>query len=190
MTDEPRRDYLLAEYAAANDAYMHYDAFPWQVGTVLIAGVFVFWGFLLQIPKETVDVLFYPASFLVTIVMSIWILYCDHNRQIYIQKLDRIRDIERLLGFQQHLGWEVKEGSEPRYQTFGVSGHTLDVTVYLTVCFGGPILGSFWIGLSWFAILPLVPLPFVLFSICRNQYRLSCLRSKVTQERTESRRGG
>jgi len=26
------------EYAAANDTYMHYDNFSWQVGSVLLAG--------------------------------------------------------------------------------------------------------------------------------------------------------
>jgi hypothetical protein len=37
----PHTAALLAEYSATNDAYMHYDNFNWQVGSVLVAGSFV-----------------------------------------------------------------------------------------------------------------------------------------------------
>jgi len=39
---------LLAEYQATQESYLHHDALPWQIGGLLIAGVFVFWGFLLD----------------------------------------------------------------------------------------------------------------------------------------------
>lgn len=35
------------EYTVANNAYLHYDNFAWQVGAILIAGSFAYWGFLL-----------------------------------------------------------------------------------------------------------------------------------------------
>jgi hypothetical protein len=76
--EKPNVESLLAEYAAANDAYMHYDNFSWQVGAVLIAGAFVFWGFLIDRNVEPVP--FVVGSVLVAILMSLWMMYSSHNR--------------------------------------------------------------------------------------------------------------
>jgi hypothetical protein len=43
---KPTDESLHVEYIATNDAYMHYDNYAWHVGAILIAGAFVFWGFL------------------------------------------------------------------------------------------------------------------------------------------------
>ena len=66
-------DRYLTEYSTTHDAYLHYDTFSWQVGTVLVAAVFVFLGFLLQ-PDVTDPRLFAAGSILVSILMSAWIL--------------------------------------------------------------------------------------------------------------------
>ena len=129
----PTAEALLAEYAATNQAYLHYDAFSWQVGSVLLAGVFVFWGFLLQ--AQPSGALFAVSGLLVTLIMSTWALYADHNRQIYLQKLDRLHEIERELGLKQHLRWISGD-----CRTFGPKGHTLDFAVYVVSCLGGPLI--------------------------------------------------
>ncbi len=97
------KDALLTEYSATNDAYMHYDNFSWQVGSVLIAGVFVFWGFLSD-PNVEANLII-ASSILISILMSAWMLYSDHNRQIFLCKLHRLYEIENLLGLKQHLRW-------------------------------------------------------------------------------------
>src|SRR5439155_22571323 len=69
---------MLAEYQAAQDCYLHYDAFRWQAGSILIAGVFVFWGFLLsRIPPPSTRA-FGVASLMVMALMTIWILFAQH----------------------------------------------------------------------------------------------------------------
>lgn len=39
-------DKKIAEYQATQDCYLHYDSFRWQSGSLIVAGVFVFWGFI------------------------------------------------------------------------------------------------------------------------------------------------
>jgi hypothetical protein len=80
---------------------MHYDSYSWQVGAVLIAGAFIFWGFLLN--KNVGYFLLFISSLLITLLMSAWIFYTSHNRQIYLSKLHRIHEIEKMLGLKQHL---------------------------------------------------------------------------------------
>src|SRR5882762_5798658 len=130
---DPSTEALLSEYAATNEAYLHYDAFSWQVGSVLVAGVFVFWGFLLQEAPD--DALFVASGLLVTVIMSAWALYADHNRQIYLQKLDRLHDIELRLGFKQHVLWLTGY-----YRTFGPKGHVLYLAIYFVMCIGAPVI--------------------------------------------------
>ena len=86
-------EYVVAEYEAAHGAYLQYDGFRWQAGSLLIAGAFVFLGLLStaadQSPKASI------GSLIVTGVMSIWILYAQHYRQLYLFKLDRIYSSSR-----------------------------------------------------------------------------------------------
>ncbi len=150
------------EYAATNDAYMHYDNFSWQVGTVLIAGVFVFWGFLLD-KNPQLDVLV-AANLLVCSLMSIWLLYTAHNRQIYLFKLHRIHELEKFLGMRQHRRFKDWENDEPRLYKLGskIVGHNLDDSIYIVSSLGGPILGWFNHGFDpWLAL----PLPIVLLVV-------------------------
>jgi len=154
-------DVLIAEYQAAQDCYLHYDNFPWQVGTLLVAGVFVFWGLLLS-QTENADLLLVGlASFLVSILMSLWLLYVAHARQIYLAKLDRIQEIERILGMEQHRRFVKGESAQKHYRIFGVMGHRLNVGIYFIACLGGPLLGCVQSGYSpW--LIPAALLPFAI----------------------------
>ena len=127
------------EYAAANDTYMHYDNFSWQVGSVLLAGVFIYWGFIVSNPPKLSILL--VSNLLICLIMSIWLLYTEHNRQIYLFKLHRIRELEKQLGMFQHRRF-TKEGSNPRvYALNQPRGHYLDDAIYIIVSLGGLLPG-------------------------------------------------
>ena len=166
------------EYSATHDAYLHYDTFSWQVGAVLVAGVFVFLGFLLQLNVTDVK-LFVAGSTIVTILMSAWILYADHNRQIYLQKLDRIHQLELHLGFQQHLRWIGTKSDPGPCRYFGPSGHSLNVLIYAVSCLSPTLIGWVKLGLSpWFA-LPVSICLAVLLVLFVNSRRLGDLRESL-----------
>ena len=71
-----RREVLLTEYSAANAIYLQYDGFRWQAGSFLIAGVFVYWGFLIQ--AHSPAALVAASSLLVGSLMSCWFLFAMH----------------------------------------------------------------------------------------------------------------
>lgn len=124
------------EYAATNDAYMHYDNFSWQVGSVLLVGVFAYWGFIVSagdLPARNLLL----GNLLVCLLMSVWLLYAAHNRQIYLFKLHRIRELETLMGMLQHRRFVKYNGRKAVYSISGPHGHFLDVAVYLIVSSGG-----------------------------------------------------
>jgi hypothetical protein len=123
---------LRAEYSATNDAYLHYDNFTWQVGAILIVGAFAYWGFLLQSPpKHFLDINI--GNFFVTLIMSIWLLYSSHNRQIYLYKLHRIHFLERELGMEQHL--RFRNDFSDHYKVWP-KGHYLDRVIYIAISVG------------------------------------------------------
>lgn len=96
----PSEESLIAEYAAANDAYMHYDNFSWQVGAVLIAGTFVFWGFL---TGDTIEFsLFVVGSTLVTIGLPVPLVVAilwrtRRNERTLKNYLERVKEAEQNL---------------------------------------------------------------------------------------------
>jgi hypothetical protein len=132
------------EYAATNDAYMHYDNFSWQVGAVLIAGVFVYWGFLITSTslKLTVGLV---GNMLVCALMSIWLLYTEHNRQIYLFKLHRIHELEEQLEMFQHRRFKEWGQKEPKkYSLNRPVGRYLDDAIYVIASLGGIL--PVWLG--------------------------------------------
>jgi hypothetical protein len=132
---------LLVEYEATQAAYLHYDGFRWQAGSFLIAGVFIFWGLVVQQPTE--PRVGAAASFLVTGLMSTWLLFAYHYREIYMYKLRRIHEIELELGMEQHL--RFRRGNPATEITHRVSrprGHELDLAVYLLTVLGTPLLAG------------------------------------------------
>ncbi len=124
------------EYGATHEAYIHYDDFTWKVGTVLIASVFIFWGFLLDKNPDLDRMCL--ANLLVCITLSVWALYAAHNRQIYRYKVHRLHELELLLGMAQHLRFV---GAEPVYRTTGPRGHWLNNATYVIASLGGALLG-------------------------------------------------
>jgi hypothetical protein len=166
------KDALLTEYSATNDAYMHYDNLSWQVGSVLIAGVFVFWGFLSD-PNVEANLII-ASSILISILMSAWMLYSDHNRQIFLCKLHRLYEIENLLGLKQHLRWGgLGKKSEPDYRTFGPSGHSLNAFIYAMTSLGAPVIAFIRGERTILLAVPILIVVGVLIWINRNEGSLS-----------------
>ncbi|MDH6465767.1 hypothetical protein M2302_005969 [Micromonospora sp. A200] len=149
------RENLLAEYSSCQATYLHYDAFRWQSGSFLLAGVFVFWGLLVQQPLEPAVVA--AGAMLAALLMSAWALFAHHYRQIYLYKLHRLKEIEKLLGMEQHRRFDRSRPGH--YVLFGPRGHVLDVFVYVVVALGGAGIGATRNG---FSPLHLLPAPLVL----------------------------
>lgn len=160
MSDIENQDALLAEYSAANDSYMHYDDFSWQVGSILMAGVFVFWGFLSN--ENINENIIVVCSILIVALMSTWMLYSAHNRQIYLFKLHRLHEIENIFGLKQHLRWIRLNGKESEYSTEGPSGHTLNAIIYIVTSLGAPLIAYIKNIRSYYLILTVAIVLFVL----------------------------
>lgn len=160
------RDVLLVEYSAANDVYLTYDGFRWQAGSFLIAGVFVYWGFLIQsTPSEMVVGV---SSVLVASLMSCWLLFASHYRQLYLLKLRRLHEIELLLGMEQHLRFTpLARGFQ--YKSQGIRGHHIDNVVYVLTAVGGSVLAIAKNGFSYWDLAVFLLVPFVIWRATRNE---------------------
>jgi len=127
------------EYSAGQVAYLHYDLFGWHVGSVLIAAAFIFWGFILSSSNVFLEAL--VGNLLICSLMSIWRIYAEHYRQIYLFKLHRIRQLEFKLGMWQHRRFvKGPESDEPVYALNGPAGHVLNDLIYAIVSLGGLFL--------------------------------------------------
>lgn len=140
---KPDDDTLRVEYTVAQEDYIHNDSLPWQIGAILIVGIFISWSFLLE---EQVEIkLFIIVSSLSTILMTIWFMFAHHYRQTYLCKLNRMKEIERCLGMELHSRWDDKMPCEQRsyYHTFGPRGIHMITMIYCLMCLGGPVIGLF-----------------------------------------------
>jgi hypothetical protein len=180
MTDS--QDYLLVEYQAAQDTYLHHDSLPWQVGGLLIAGVFVFWGFILDKSANPTTIAW--ASLLVTALMSTWVLYAHQVRQIYRCKLDRIQEIERQLGMEQHRRFDKGDNTVKHYRYFGPSGFHLNLAIYTIASLGGLLLGYTQSGWDATFILPIALFAVIFAWVLINERRLNSLLKKYAESRT------
>jgi hypothetical protein len=167
---EQTTDSLIAEYQATQDGYLHYDSFRWQSGSLLLAGVFVFWGFLITSPTtpESPQVVGL-SGMLVWFLMSIWILFAHHYRQIYLCKIHRLWELEPILLMKQHIRFKDKK----EYRTFGLKGHQLDMILYAVVCIGGSVLGIVKANTITVVLLaPILVTLVVLIWVSWNEYRI------------------
>ena len=159
---------------------MHYDNFPWQVGSVLIAGVFVFWGLLINSAFN--DPVLISAAIAVVVLMSSWLLYADHNRQIYMCKLHRMHQIERELDLWQHRGWvQVLPQSNLIYRTFGIRGHRLNEVIFAVASLGTIVVGTIKNGWNWFYMLPIGLWVIALAFMRWNQKRFRAHMAKIRE---------
>jgi hypothetical protein len=183
---DSRESNARLEYGAANDSYLHYDNFSWQVGSVLVVGAFVFWGFLLSAPDN--PPLLACANLVVCLLMSAWILYTSHNRELYLWKLHRLRELEEVLGMWQHRRFVAFAGSDPEYTLHWPPGHVIDYFVYALVSLGGPalvVLTKATTSWPWLSVL--INLLVVIVVLVRAVTVVQCVKSSIRAK--ESMRG-
>lgn len=167
----------IAEYQATQACFVHFDSFAWQVGAILIAGTFVFWGIIASGGDLEPKVLGI-ACLLISWFMSIWFLYNAHNREIYLRKLERIRELERNLMMQQHRRFKPDKDIKVVYQDRGPGGHDLDYFIYSLTSLGGPLIGYAKIGASGWLLLPI---PFWLFIILWVFVRATTVKQEINR---------
>ena len=187
MSEPEVRDpsFVAAEYAATNATYLQYDAFRWQAGGLLFAGAFVFLGFL--ITGETTAVSLWVGSLIVAAVMGFWMLYAQHYRQLYLFKINRLLELEHVMGAEQHRRFHEGQGvDDARYPKVGIRGHNLDQLVYLALALGGPLLAAVqhkWSGPMWLVV---ATVPAVLVTV---RYQDRKVRDHLDSRPTEFRSG-
>ncbi len=145
----PTNESLLVEYEGCLAAVLHYDNYKWGAGSFLIAGVFIFWGAVFS--GDANAALFLPGSLIVTLVLAVWLMYAEHNRQIYMLKLHRVWEIESLLGMVGNLRFRRLRG-EAFYHTIGIRGHELDRLMFFLLGVGGPALAYVSQGFRWWQL--------------------------------------
>jgi len=153
LTPKEQINAWTTEYEAIERAYMHYDNFAWQVGSTLIAGVFMLWGLILLNTEEPPPYWRYGvmlvADWLVTLVMSIWFVYTCHCRYIYLFKLQRAWELELRYGIEQNIRFVAEEilGKKLKihYEIPGPSGYQLNYWIYFLITWGHA-------GLTYFSL--------------------------------------
>lgn len=172
---QPNNEILLAEYSSTNSVYVHFDSYSWSVGSVLIASVFIFWGFMISVDLSAKFNIYSAiiGAALVNILSSLWLLYADHNRQIVLSKLHRIHEIERKLGMKQHLRWVKNAKGKNIYRTFGLKGHWIDRIIYLVISAGTPIIGIAKFGYDIYWLAPLIIILISWVWVIVNQKRIA-----------------
>lgn len=141
-------EYIVAEYEAATAAYLAYDSYRWQSGSLLIAGAFVFLGLLASAPTdEMIDF----GAFIVAFVMSLWLLYSQHHRNLFLFKLDRVAELEAQMGGEQNL--RFRGAGAKQYRRVGPAGHHMDRIMALGLCCAGPGLALLKGSAGLFSIL-------------------------------------
>jgi hypothetical protein len=128
----------LVEYQATQDTVLHYDNFTWHVGAVLLAGVFVFWGFLLDKQPGAGQVA--VGITLLNLILAAWQAYASHNRQIYKYKVHRLQELEAMLKMQQHTRFGAVGGSSPAYPLTRVRGNLTERFIYVVGSMGSLLL--------------------------------------------------
>ncbi len=145
-------------------AYLQYDAFRWQASGLLFAGAFVFLGFLIS--KGTTAASLWVGSLLVAVVTSFWMLHAQHYRQLYLYKINRLLELEHVMGAEQHRRFHLGQGvDDRRYPTIGIRGHHLDQLEYSAIALGGPLLGAVEHQWSWPMWLTVATVPAVLVTV-------------------------
>jgi hypothetical protein len=168
-------DEKIAEYEATQASYLHYDSFRWQAGSLLIAGVFVFWGLLISTSPPATSKIIGLSGLLVSFLMTIWVLFAHHYRQIYLCKLHRMHELENDLSFEQHRRF-LSEGVEGRkYKIFGPKGHNLDLAIYILSSLGGSFVGWMQVGLDYWLCFPIPIVVLVTSYVLLNEHRIKKL---------------
>ncbi|MFZ6781154.1 hypothetical protein ACO0LD_30335 [Undibacterium sp. Ji83W] len=111
MSDDNEFEKKKLEYSAAQEMLRHYDSLSWQIGSILIAAVFLLTGLVLR--KEAIDLIqskeFYSFAIVVGLpvfslfVLLCWLLWYLRCRHLYNLRSETLHRLEIELGFYHHL---------------------------------------------------------------------------------------
>ena len=137
----------LVEYQAGTSAYLSADNFPWQVGAVLMVAATILWGVVLigNVDANSTSI----GLWLVSLIFSVWYLYANHNRQIYLMMLRTLAEIESEFGMEfNRRFWKTEDLKNPElnlaptryeYVLRFPRGHQLNCAFYILGSLGGPV---------------------------------------------------
>lgn len=95
---QERRKELLKEYELTQQMAIHYDALNWQIGSILIAGIFISIGII----GDRFDI--YPLLSAISLfILIIWNRFYFRHKAIQDTKFERLHSIENELNLRQHL---------------------------------------------------------------------------------------
>jgi len=129
---------LLAEYQAAIAGFHHYDTFRWDAGSLLVAGSLVLLGLLFSY-KEINVLTLSVSSIFITLLLSAWLFFANHYRQLYMAKVLRMHEIEADLGMSLNRNLGIF-GKNTKLNIYGPKGHDIDTFIYITMSAFGPFL--------------------------------------------------
>jgi hypothetical protein len=171
-TDEnTRKDSLLAEYKSAHDSFHNFDAFRWRSGSMVIGVSVVLWGFFFSGQTPPVNEKVAVVSVFTSILLSCWLFYANHYRQLYMIKLYRIHQIEHEMGMTLNARLGFRGLPNTGFKVYGLKGHYVDMVVYVLVSLFGPFYNFInnWVsGVkgTWYDVLiPFLSVPIVVLSI-------------------------
>ena len=159
--NEKDQNVLLSEYQAAVAGFHHYDSFRWQAGSLIIAGSLVVWGLLLS--DSSTPKAIGITSIFITSLLSAWIFFAHHYRQLYMTKAHRIHEIEKALGMKLNIRLGFLGEGDIKYPIHGFKGHNLDIFIYIVISIFGPVLS--WLEATCFSYWLLSPIPIIAFTV-------------------------
>jgi hypothetical protein len=112
------------------------------------------------------------ASTVTTLLLSTWILFSAHHRHLYMFKIDRLLELEDLLGAEQHRRFNAFTGVAKIYPRIGPRGHQLDLAVFVLLSFTGPGLAVVSRGVHVGLLLPVLIVVAVIVATVINERRV------------------
>ncbi|MBA4374110.1 MAG: hypothetical protein C0402_14770 [Thermodesulfovibrio sp.] len=165
---------LLAEYQAAVAGFNHFDSFRWQSGSLLVAGSLVLWGIIFQGNTSDQKTIGFISLFISTL-LAVWILFAHHYRQIYMSKVYRIHEIEKILDMQLNRNLGLLENNSKKIIIYGPKGHNLDIFVFIIVSLFGPLLSWLKLGFCLWVMPPLMIVVIVTSLVLQQEQEMKAL---------------
>lgn len=106
---------------------------------MLIASATVLWGLLFSADKPPSGAQVAWASVLISGLLSAWLLYANHYRQLYMSKLYRMHVIEGELKMSLNNPLGFPGLSKRTREIYGPKGHHIDMSVCVLITAFGPI---------------------------------------------------
>jgi hypothetical protein len=137
---EEQRRLWVEEYKIIEDLHKHYDTINMSIMALLVAGAIGVWGFVFQQASVVKPTTTFLVEWLTFVILCIWVQYVAIHRTIIVLKLNRAREIERMLGMKQNLIFACR----PRLR-----GQTLELATFFALTIFGFVFSTYFqVGLN------------------------------------------